>query len=104
VLASSNALRLRAGVQLSIIAAVALLSPALVLLAAIAVEIVIGVLVDAGSGGRRSSPTARLGLRRDRLVAAAEAVAPPRGRSGRDVSTCAAGRAGQKPAMLHTRC
>jgi hypothetical protein len=34
--------------QLSILAAVALLSPALALLMAIAVEIVIGVLVDAG--------------------------------------------------------
>jgi hypothetical protein len=48
VLASRNALSLRDWAQLSIIAAVALLSPALALLGAIAVEIVIGVLVDAG--------------------------------------------------------
>ncbi len=39
---------LREYAQLSIIVAVALLSPALALLGAIAVEIVIGVLVDAG--------------------------------------------------------
>ena len=48
VLASRNALSLRDWAQLSIIAAVALLSPALALLGAIAVEIVSGVLVDAG--------------------------------------------------------
>ena len=48
VLASRNALSLREYAQLSIIVAVALLSPALALLGAIAVEIVIGVLVDAG--------------------------------------------------------
>jgi hypothetical protein len=48
VLASSDALSLRECVQLSVIVAVALLSPALALLRAIAVEIVIGVLVDAG--------------------------------------------------------
>jgi hypothetical protein len=48
VLASSNALSLRECAQWSIIAAVALLSPALALLGFIAVEIVIGVLVDAG--------------------------------------------------------
>jgi hypothetical protein len=46
--ASRNPLSLRTCTQLSIIAAVALLSPAFVFLAAIAVEIVIGVLVDAG--------------------------------------------------------
>jgi hypothetical protein len=48
VLASSNALSLRECAQWSIIAAVALLSPVLALLGFIAVEIVIGVLVDAG--------------------------------------------------------
>jgi hypothetical protein len=48
VLASSNALSLRECAQWSIIAAVALLSPALALLGFIAVEIVIGVLVEAG--------------------------------------------------------
>jgi len=48
VLASGNALSLRVCAQLSIIAVVALLSPALAFLGAIAVEIVIGVLVDAG--------------------------------------------------------
>ena len=47
VLSSSNALSLRTCAQWSIIAAVALLSPALALLGFIAVEIVIGVLVDA---------------------------------------------------------
>jgi hypothetical protein len=47
-LANRNPLSLRTCAQVSIIAAVALLSPALVFLAAIAVEIVIGVLVDAG--------------------------------------------------------
>ena len=49
VLASNNALSLRECAQWSIIAAVALLSPALALLGFIAVEIVIGVLVDAGA-------------------------------------------------------
>lgn len=49
VLASSDALSLRECVQLSVIGAFVLLSPALVFLAAIAVEIVIGVLVDAGT-------------------------------------------------------
>ena len=44
---SGNPIRLRVCAQLSIIAAVALLSPVLVFLAAMAVEIVIGVLVDA---------------------------------------------------------
>jgi hypothetical protein len=48
-LASNNALSLRECAQWSIIAAVALLSPALALLGFIAVEIVIGVLVDAGA-------------------------------------------------------
>jgi hypothetical protein len=48
VLASGNGLSLRECVQLSVIAVVALLCPALLFLAAIAVEIVIGVLVDAG--------------------------------------------------------
>ena len=48
VSASSNALSLRVCAQLSIVAAVALLSPALAFLAAIGVEIVIGVLVEAG--------------------------------------------------------
>jgi hypothetical protein len=47
VLASGNTLSLRTCAQLSIIAAVALLSPVLALLAFIAVEIVIGVLVNA---------------------------------------------------------
>jgi hypothetical protein len=46
-LANRNPLSLRTCAQVSIIAAVALLCPALVFLAAIAVEIVIGVLVDA---------------------------------------------------------
>jgi hypothetical protein len=46
--ASRNPLSLRTCTQLSIIAAVALLSPAFVFLATIAVEIVIGVVVDAG--------------------------------------------------------
>jgi len=45
---SGNPIRLRECAQWSIIAAVALLSPALALLGFIAVEIVIGVLVDAG--------------------------------------------------------
>ena len=44
---SGNPIRLRVCAQLSIIGAVALLSPALAFLGAIAVEIVIGVLVDA---------------------------------------------------------
>jgi hypothetical protein len=53
VLASGNGLSFRECVQLSVIAVVAiavvaLLCPALLFLAAIAVEIVIGVLVDAG--------------------------------------------------------
>ena len=48
VLASGTGLSLRECVQLSVIAVVALLCPALLFLAAIAVEIVIGVLVDAG--------------------------------------------------------
>jgi hypothetical protein len=48
VLASSDALSLREFAQLSIIGVFVLLSPVLVFLAAIAVEIVIGVLVDAG--------------------------------------------------------
>jgi hypothetical protein len=47
VLASGNAVSLRVCAQLSIIAAVALLSPALALLGFIAVEIVIGLVVDA---------------------------------------------------------
>ena len=45
---SGNGLSLRECVQLSVIAVVALLCPALLFLAAIAVEIVIGVLLDAG--------------------------------------------------------
>jgi hypothetical protein len=48
VLASSDALSLREFAQLSMIGVFVLLSPVLVFLAAIAVEIVIGVLVDAG--------------------------------------------------------
>ena len=40
---------IRASTQLSILAAAALLSPALAFLMAIAVEIVIGLLVDAGA-------------------------------------------------------
>jgi hypothetical protein len=47
-LASRNPLTVRTCAQVSIIAAVALLSPTLVFFAAVAVEIVIGVLVDAG--------------------------------------------------------
>jgi hypothetical protein len=48
VLASSDALSLREFAQLSIIGVFVLLSPVLVFLAAIAVEVVIGVLVEAG--------------------------------------------------------
>jgi hypothetical protein len=48
VLASSDALRLREFAQLSIIGASVLLSPVLALLAAIAVEIAIDILLQAG--------------------------------------------------------
>ena len=48
VLASSDALRLREFAQLSIIGAFVLLSPVLALLAAIAVEIAIDILLQAG--------------------------------------------------------
>jgi hypothetical protein len=77
-----NPIRLRVCAQLSIIAAVALLSPVLVFLAAIAVEIVIGVLVDAGVPLLPAFACGVIGWLLLRML-----WRPPRGRPGRDVST-----------------
>jgi len=83
VLASSNALSLREVAQLSILAAVALLSPALALLGFIAVEIVIGVLVDAGG----PSLPAFIAAGAVGWLLLRKLWRPPRGRPGRGVST-----------------
>ena len=74
---------LREVAQLSILAAVALLSPALALLGFIAVEIVIGVLVDAGG----PSLPAFIAAGAVGWLLLRKLWRPPRGRPGRGVST-----------------
>ena len=84
VLASSDALRLREFAQLSIIGALVLLSPVLALLAAIAVEIAIDILLQAGGPPLPACVAAgAIGW-----LVLHQARAPPRGRSSRNMRRC----------------